>query len=146
MFASDRCDFLRTLGDPNPYSNCRRDCEEFYALFRGARDSLSNGNSAKVFELSTIFLSVRNFATCFSLGMMDYPCFARNSAMRLGNSSIKISKRAFAILERARLLSTRGFGTAIENSDIEATVLSTQLIENWMIILLQEVKRHDNVQ
>jgi len=43
--------------------------------------SITGGSNSKVFDLSTIFLSIRNIATCFSLGVKSQPNFSRNSAL-----------------------------------------------------------------
>jgi hypothetical protein len=69
IFSSDGIDFLRSLNNPNPYRNGLRDCEKFCSLFGRARDSLMRDKRSVAFDLSTAFLSIRNIATCFSLGV-----------------------------------------------------------------------------
>ena len=71
LFSSDRSDFLSSLGSPALYRNCVRDCDKFFSLFREARISLEKNSTSKVFDLSMIFLSIRNIATCFSLGNLE---------------------------------------------------------------------------
>jgi nucleotidyltransferase-like protein len=75
LYSSDQHDFLKGLGNPVKYKECVRDCEKFFALFREASASILSGSNSVVFDLSTIFLSIRNFATCFSLGIGQSPDF-----------------------------------------------------------------------
>ncbi len=62
VFASDDGDFLASLGSPGEYRNCVRDCEKFHDVFCEAYDSIRAGSHSNVFELSTLFLSIRNIA------------------------------------------------------------------------------------
>ena len=143
LFSSEQNDFLRALGNPRPYSNCLRDCKKFFTLFREARASISHDSASKVFDLSAIFLSVRNIASCFSLGVINQPNFSRNAARRLDSFGINISSSTYQTLERARILCTRGLGNSITPSDIEAVALEFDEIESWMGILVKEAKAHE---
>src|SRR5947207_922745 len=105
--------FLKALGSPEDYVNCVRDCEKFYSVFEEARASILSRAKSRVFELSTIFLSIRNVATCFSLGTGAKPDFSRHSAHHLGTNSIRLPSNVYSVLERARILSTRGKGENI---------------------------------
>ncbi len=122
LFASDGSDFLNSLNSPSDYTGCLRDCEKFYGVFCEAYDSIASQSASKVFELSTVFLSIRNIATCFSLGTTDNPDFSRNSARHLGSNSLPLADSPFAILERARILSTRGKGQSITGKEIADVV------------------------
>jgi hypothetical protein len=75
LFASDGQNFLAELGPPAAYSRCAEDCLKFYRVYERAIEALKSGNCSRVFELSAIFLAVRNFATCFSLGVFKLPNF-----------------------------------------------------------------------
>jgi predicted nucleotidyltransferase len=66
VYSADQSDFLRTLGKPYSYMKCREDCERFLGLFQEARASFESHTETKVFDLSMVFLAIRNFATCFS--------------------------------------------------------------------------------
>src|SRR5882724_1716681 len=129
VFTSDRRDFLKSLGSPEPYLNCVRDCEKFRSVFEEARESILSSTNSRVFELSTIFLSIRNIATCFSLGMRLKPDFSRYSAQYLGIDSIQLPSDAYSVLERARILSTRGKGENITNEDVDLVLDALQNIK-----------------
>jgi hypothetical protein len=96
-------------------------------------------DASKVFDLSMVFLGIRNFATCFSLGRLQKPDFSRNSALRLGMNSLPIPLESYAVFERARILSTRGRGLAITNSEADFAAREFSTIEKWMTKLLSEV-------
>lgn len=106
LFSSDHSDYLKGMGRPEPYAGCVADCQKFFTLFQEAHASVLTGKVSTVFELSTVFLSIRNFATCFSLGDGELPDFSRHSALRLGADSIQITQNAYRTLERARILCT----------------------------------------
>jgi hypothetical protein len=145
LFASDKNDYLKSLGDPAPYRNCVSDCEKFYALFRDARTSLASNHASRIFDLSTIFLSVRNIASCFSLGVTTTPTFARNSASRLEAFSIKVSSSAYQVLESARILCTRGHGNNILTSEVDTAILELDEIDKWMDSLVKGAKAHERI-
>jgi hypothetical protein len=131
------------MGRPEPYRNCVQDCEKFFALFQEAYVSIIAHGDSRVFDLSTIFLSIRNIATCFSLGVMKRPDFSRNSARHLGTASVPLSEEVYRILERARILCTRGVGMAITAEEVDIAVRSLSDVCEWMSNLVKEVKQHE---
>jgi hypothetical protein len=143
LYSSDQSNFLASLGNPQPYGKVRQDCEKFYALFQEASASFASRNQTKIFDLSMVFLAIRNFATCFSLGFLDKPDFSRNSATRLGTYSLRLPNDVYKILERARILCTRAVGRTI--TDEECSIASTQFpqIEEWMSEILTEISDHE---
>jgi predicted nucleotidyltransferase len=146
VFTSDRRDFLKALGSPGKYVNCVRDCEKFYSVFEEARDSILSRAESRVFELSTIFLSIRNIATCFSLGTETKPDFSRNSAQHLGTNSIRVPSDAYSLLERARILSTRGKGQDIIDEEVEQVLDALQNVTEWMEHLVIEARNYERIQ
>jgi len=142
LFSSDKSDFLSSLGGPALYRNCVRDCDKFFSLFREARISLENNSTSKVFDLSMIFLSIRNIATCFSLGVLKRPDFSRHSALHLGDHSLRIPPKPFEILERSRILCTRGHGSKIITDEAEIAFAQFPQIGQWMVSLVMEAKRN----
>lgn len=145
VFSSDNENFIEKLGMPSAYTNAANDCDKFYRIFLRARDSIKKSNLCEVFDLSTIFLSIRNFATCYSLGFSDKPDFSRNSALNLGSKSIDISEEQYRLFEKARILSTRGTGDRISDEDIHLAVGCTDVINDWMDTLLNlpEINTHE---
>jgi nucleotidyltransferase-like protein len=146
IYASDSVDFLRSLGPPAGYSSCLRDCEKFLGVFTDARDAIAAGTKSVTFELSTIFLAIRNIATCFSLGVTAMPVFARHAAQRLGANSLDIPPGRYAILERARILSTRGKGETISVDEVALVLDSLDTIMEWMNRLVQQARHYERIQ
>ena len=140
IFSQDDSDFIASLGSPAEYVDCIRDCEKFYLLFRDARESFGVNTTTATFDLSVIFLSIRNIATCFSLGVSSTPDFSRDSALRLGAESLEIDEEAYAILRRARILCTRGYGPGLSEADQMVAAASFQTIEFWMRNLVYQAK------
>ena len=142
IYSSNDTNFIRSLGSPSEYKNCKGDCLKFYQLYKKAITSIHSESASHVFELSSIFLAIRNFATCYSLGLNKLGNFSRHSALHLGGDSLKISKETYEILERSRLLSIRGVGNFIENKEVEKAVSESSKITEWMDYLLEEVKKN----
>lgn len=141
LYSSEESDVLRSLGNPEPYQNCVRDCDKFFSLFREARISLENNSMSEVFDLSTVFLSIRNIATCFSLGVLKQPDFSRHAALHLGDHSLRLSPQPYEILERSRILCTRGYGGKITRDETEIAFAQFPQTEQWMAGLVMEAKR-----
>lgn len=139
VHADNNIDFLGSLGPPEKYRRGSEDCQRFKLLFDSALTSLTHGTNSQTFELSTIFLAVRNFATCYSLTVKEHPDFSRGSALNLEKDSVPIDKSVYRILERARILCTRGQGFRISVEDADAAIQAMPRIQNWMKRLLAEI-------
>ncbi|MDR3566383.1 MAG: nucleotidyltransferase domain-containing protein [Negativicutes bacterium] len=142
VFASDRSNFLRSLGAPTPYRNYVVDCDKFSSLFHDAHTSLKESAASKIFDLSTMFLGMRNIATCFSLGCLAQPDFSRHAALRLGTYSLNIPQEAYQVFERARILCTRGQGCNIELDEIDQALAQVDKVSQWMAKLNREAKNY----
>jgi hypothetical protein len=141
LFASDESDFLGALGRPAPYKHGYRDCNKFRALFLEARASVEANSLSQAFDLSTVFLSIRNIATCFSLAFLGNPDFSRHSSLRLSEHPLQLSPDPYSVLERARILCTRGYGTTIQPAEAQLAIAQLPLVEQWMNTLVLEAKR-----
>jgi len=139
LYSCNESDFLKSLGKPTAYKNCLQDCEKFFALFKEARASFESQAESKVFDLSMVFLAIRNFATCFSLGTLDRPDFSRSSALRLGEHSLSIPRDAYKVLERSRILCTRAIGESVTDREAQVAFGQFSRIEEWMKGLLARV-------
>lgn len=139
IFSHNGSNFINDLATPQNYNNCVKDCLKFYEIFLEARDSLKN-NKIECFDLSHIFLSVRNISSCFALGILKKAIFSRNSAYHLDNYSIPIPLSIYNILVRARILATRGNGPLLLGKEIELVNDNLDLIEKWMLQLISIVK------
>ncbi|MGA3057528.1 MAG: nucleotidyltransferase domain-containing protein [Candidatus Limnocylindrales bacterium] len=140
LFADDGIDFLRELGEPARYARRTADCEKFYQLFLAAAGVLALRRDTVVFELSTVFLAMRNLATCFSLQSGRAPVFSRRASASIGDDSLTLDERSYEVLENARLLCTRGYGTRPSEDDIVHVVSRLDEIEEWMKSLIAKVR------
>ncbi|WP_031485674.1 nucleotidyltransferase domain-containing protein [Maridesulfovibrio frigidus] len=138
LYSEDGIDYIESLGMPNKYTSSISDCRKFYNIFEVARATVKITNS-QVFELSTLFLAVRNLATCYSLALGTKPTFSRNSALELAEKSLIISKNAYECLQSARILSVRGVGSVPSRELICETIDSLPIVDDWMRRLIKEV-------
>lgn len=132
VYSPDSNDYLRGLGKPSNYNSGLDDCEKFLEIFISAKNSIETSVLTEIFDLSSVFLSIRNFATCFSLDCDVKPDFSRNSARNLGIHSIPVCDLTYQLLERARVLCTRGTGEILNSEDIKKVKSQLDLIESWM--------------
>lgn len=135
LYSSSGDDFIKSLGKTGRYLKVKEDCLRFFNLFRVAKENLSQQGHSSVFELSNIYLAIRNFATCFALGHLNINEFSRYSAYRIGKSSLEMESEKFLILQRARFLSTRGIGENLSDQEINSIYLELNKIETWMNLL-----------
>jgi hypothetical protein len=147
LFASNGDDFLKSLNQPARYGQCLADCEKFFDVFQAARSSLNQSISTRVFDLSNVFLSIRNIATCFSLGVLGRPNFSRNAALGLDEDFLlPISQICYRTLERSRILCTRGQGSDISERELSAALSEFGAIDNWMNKLVAKAREHERIQ
>jgi len=139
IYSSNGKDFIKDLGEPKEYIKCKQDCIKFFNLYCKAVDSISSGGNSVIFEMSSIFLAVRNFATCYLLGQHKIGNFSRRSALQMNKKSIQISNDTYRILERSRVLCIRGTGKIINRNEFENSWDEIISIKNWMENLLDEV-------
>jgi len=139
IYSSNGDDFLKNLGKPNEYRKCKQDCIKFFNLYCKAVDSISSGGNSLVFDMSSIFLAVRNFATCYLLGQHKIGNFSRRSALQMNDKSLKISNETYRFLERSRILCVRGTGKMINRNEIDKSLDELISINHWMESLLAEV-------
>lgn len=130
LFAGDGVDFLERLGRPADYVRSPADCAKFLALYYGAVEALPKSRSV-VFELSTMFLAIRNIATCYALGR-DMPIFSRDAARRLGVDSLVVESRVYTTLESARMISSRGLGVPPSKTELDAVKAAIPAMTEWM--------------
>lgn len=138
LFSSNGEDFIASLGVPANYEAAAKDCEKFWRLFVESLRQLSITRVSATFNLSCMFLAVRNFATCFSLST-GHPIFSRRSPLIISNPLV-IEEKVFDILLRSRILSTRGIGEPLVESDIVCVLDASPLILHWMLNLISKVK------
>jgi len=136
VFSNNNVSFLKSLGTPGKYNNLLNDLDKFKSLYESSKTSILEENYSVDFDLSMIFLSIRNFATCFALGFLDKHEFSRDSAIRLGRYSLQIDHSVYETLKKSRLLATRGKGKHISENDLIQIKYEFIKIENWFTNLL----------
>jgi hypothetical protein len=136
LFSSDGKDFLKSLGKPADYTAVDSDCAKFRALFERSYYELKTAPNSATFNLSCIFLAIRNFATCHSLSV-EKPVFSRTSPL-LVSPKLDIDLSAFSVMTRARLLSTRGYGESLTADEITQAISAADNIPHWMSSLRGE--------
>ena len=139
IYSSDGTDILKNFGPPAEYVNGLKDCRKFRMLLTDCFSSLDKAEHSITFELSTIFLCVRNFATCFQLSQFGEGVFSRDSAFLIGENSIALSNKVMSILKKSRMLSTRGIGETLTVDEIDLARSSLPSIAMWMDKLMEEL-------
>jgi len=140
IFSSDNIDYLQALGEPSPYNSGLSDCEKFREIFSTAKESIESSPFAEVFDLSSVFLGVRNFATCYSLHRNINPDFSRNSARNLGKYSVPVAVSIYDLLERARILCTRGLGELLTPDEVFKAKMVLDEVDSWMKELISKIE------
>jgi len=138
IYSDDGHDYLASLGQPSRYREARSDCRRFFEVYSAASQQFNLGQEV-VFELSTMFLAIRNIATCYSLHAGSNPRFGRHSAIQLGDKSLVIDPLAYDALVRARILSTRGLGDNVTDQAIATIREEEPKIRSWMTGLISEI-------
>lgn len=136
VYSQDDIDYLRYIGKPSTYKSGITDCKKFREIFLSAKKSMDSSDLTEIFDLSSVFLAVRNFATCYSLHSDFIPDFSRNSARNLHTQSIPINASTYSLLERARVLCTRGLGEILSRDEIDKAKHSLSEIDSWMTGIL----------
>ncbi|MCK8066412.1 hypothetical protein [Cobetia sp. 1CM21F] len=136
IFSRDGIDFVSSMGAPKKYSHGIQDCKKFYDIFLKAKEELLGSGFSETFDLSTIFLSIRNFATCYSLQYSSIPCFSRDSALNIGCQSLCMDYDAYEIFKRARILCTRGVGDPLTVAEVDVAKKHLEKISGWMESIL----------
>ncbi|MEA9414299.1 nucleotidyltransferase domain-containing protein [Flavobacterium sp. PL02] len=136
--SDDDTDFLKQLDEPNIYSNMENDLKKFYKLFKDSCDSVAKSKDSIDFDYSMIFLAIRNFASCYSLGHLKEYNFSRNSSLKLNDDSLIISDNCYSILEKSRILSTRGIGNNLIEEEYQLVLSELNIVENWFNKLIRK--------
>lgn len=137
VFSSEGNDFLRELGEPSKYSNIRNDFYKFKEIYTNSLKSLDLKFNS-VFNLSCIFLAIRNISTCYSLHL-GKPVFSRRSMLKI-TPAIDIPMDVIETLEKCRILSTRGIGDDLNKFELENVISHMDLIDKW----LDKIERNIN--
>ncbi|CDQ09851.1 Nucleotidyltransferase family protein [Acidithiobacillus ferrivorans] len=140
VYSQDDIDHLQSIGEPSAYKTGIADCEKFREIFSSAKESMNSSDLTEIFDLSSVFLAVRNFATCYSLHSDICPDFSRNSARNLGIHSISIDASTYSLFERARVLCTRGLGEMLNRAEINKAKNTLDEIDSWMMGIVKTMK------
>lgn len=140
LFSEKRIPFLKSLGKPKPYSNLLNDLNKFHKLFLDSKLSIESNNNSVDFDLSMIFLAIRNFASCFSLGFLRIEEFSRDTALKINQYSIQIDLATYNRLKASRILATRAIGERITQKELKEITIEFPTIEKWFNALLKLAK------
>ena len=146
LFTPDGVDFLRSLGEPGKYEAFLDDCEKFRTVYEIALISLKASDSSQVFDLSSMFLAIRNIATCFSLGVGNIPCFSRHAGLLLKDNPVPLTVESYKVLERSRVLCTRSVGGPIGPEEAQDVLKESEAVSLWMQDLVEKARRYERVQ
>ena len=144
VYSQDNIDFLHSIGEPSTYVSGIEDCEKFHEIFSSAKESIGCSDLTEIFDLSSVFLAIRNFATCYSLHSDLSSEFSRNSACKLGKQSIPVNASVYSLFERSRVLCTRGVGEMLNGVEIDTAKNALDEIESWMMEILNKMKSGAN--
>lgn len=139
VYSPNNSNFIENLKKPAPYTAGLLDCKKFLSILLSASNSFKNDHLSLIFDLSTIFLCIRNIATCFSL-QFDRPIFSRNSPMHLGTLSLNIKIEVYQILEKCRLATTRGKSIQVTIDEINMIKNELKYIIIWAETLIQRIE------
>jgi hypothetical protein len=140
IYSSDNADYLRSIGEPSAYKSGLTDCKKFREIFLSAKESIEVSGLTEIFDLSSVFLAIRNFATCYSLCCVIKSDFSRNSARNLGVYSIPINDSTYDLFERSRVLCTRGVGELLSSYEVGKAKMALKQIESWMNEIISTIK------
>lgn len=132
IYSSDNADYLRSIGEPSAYKSGIADFKKFREIFLSAKESIEGSDLTETFDLSSVFLAIRNFSTCYSLHCFIKSDFSRNSARNLGVHSVPIDDSTYDLFQRARVLCTRGVGELLSSYEVGKAKMALKKIETWM--------------
>ena len=139
VYSSNDIDFLANLGTPSVYKEGLTDCIKFYNILEQSINSVKNYKYSLVFDLSTIFLCIRNISTCYSLHF-NRPNFSRDSAILLGQNSLAIDLEIYNFLKNCRLANTRGRDILLTDAEINLVLKELESIQIWAKKLIELIK------
>jgi len=124
-------DFLLGLGQPSDYTNCKSDLLKFKKLFDDSITSIRENDFSIIFDFAMIFLAIRNFATCYTLGCYEKPIFSRLTFEKLHDYPLILDDKVKELLMMSRISSTRGINYSIEKNTLSLFELDLNKIESW---------------
>lgn len=137
LIFSDNMDFLADLGKPSVYKNAYNDLIKFKNLFTDSVNSIFEDKLSIMFDLAMIFLSLRNFATCYSLDNYKKPIFSRISFEKLFDYPLNLDYRVKKLLMMSRISSTRGIIYDLDEIEVSLLLEEINNISNWFNVILQ---------
>ena len=145
IYSIDGNNYIKELGKPNSYNNLIKDLDYLLSIFLDAKESIIINDESIVFDFSTIFLVIRNVATCYDLGNNNNFCFQRDSPLNISDKKLDIGDLEYNTLRNSRLLSTRGIGKTPSHEEVELTKKSISIIEEWICLILKESNYYEPV-
>lgn len=137
VYSSLEYDFLNHIGKPNIYKNCKIDLLKFKNLFDESITSIKNNKLSLTFDLAMIFLAIRNFATCYTLGCYNRPIFSRQAFEKLHDYPLILDNKVKELLMMSRISSTRGVEYIINKEYLSLFISDVQRIDEWFNQILK---------
>lgn len=131
VYSSYECDFLSQIGKPFDYRNCKNDLLKFKNLFDESITSIKENNYSLTFDLAMIFLAIRNFATCYTLGCYERPIFSRLAFEKLDDYPLILDDKIKELLMMSRISSIRGIDYNIQEEYLSLFKLDIERIDEW---------------
>jgi predicted nucleotidyltransferase len=139
IFSFNSFDLFRQLGQPNPYKDIKSDFENLIGIFKDAKESLQKDASSAIYDLSIVFLVVRNIATCYELAIKKRFNFSRDSAMNMKEHKLELNYDDYQTIKACRILSTRGKGIEPTDEELNRAVNCIIQIEKWISELRNKI-------
>jgi len=146
LFSLKSKDYIKELGKPSKYKNMKKDIKYLLKIFEEAKSSIEFDFSSLTYDLSIVFLVIRNVATCYELGVNQRFCFSRDSAIEIGDNKLKIPLSDYNTLKSCRLLSTRGVGKMPTKSEFKSVIDQLPRLEKWIMLIESKIEDYESVQ
>ncbi|MCC4213969.1 nucleotidyltransferase domain-containing protein [Leeuwenhoekiella parthenopeia] len=128
---------LENLGKPSNYVNCKTDLLKFKNLFEASITSIIKNRFSIIFDLAMVFLALRNFATCYTLGNYTKPVFSRQSFEKLDDYPLILDSRVKEMLMMSRISSIRGINYQINDELLNLFLSDIERINKWFLTVLK---------
>jgi predicted nucleotidyltransferase len=143
LYSVNGDNYISELGKPSKYERLLPDLLFLRDIFAGSKISINEDANSMIFDLSTIFLVVRNIATCYELGANLKFCFTRDSAIEISENQLKIDDVAYNTIRLCRVLSTRGIGLQPTEIEIDIAIKSIPLIDLWIDSIINKAREYE---
>jgi hypothetical protein len=137
VFSQRKEPFLKSLGQPAPYTSIISDIDDLEALLKEAISELAAGTESVIYELGIAYTAIRDLAMSASWSMLASPCFAADAPYRLPVEP-PLPRDIYRQAMVARHASTRGSRLSFDPSST-ARIVTQAPLENWVASLREAI-------